>query len=560
MESRIEPTPNSSPITAQVPPSMNASLRTSATTAALAGLLLTCLTPALDAQWSEQHKLLPDDGLAGDLFGSAVATDGALVAVGAPSADDLGASSGAAYVFGAQLGAQQLELLPSNGAAGDQFGAALALDGGRVAVGAPLADRAGVNSGAVYVFDANTGMQLLELEPADGTDGDQFGYAVAMDAGLVVVGALGAAYVFDASTGQQLEQLLPLGGSTTLGLSAFGEAVDIDAGLVVVGARLENGVSGISGAAYIYDAASGDQLHRLIALNGTAWAFFGACVSIDGTVVAIGAPEAGPKGKHSGAAYIFDATTGQQVHYLFPADGHIFAKFGSSVGVDGQEVVIGAEQDNAGGFSSGAVYLYAAQSGNQLDKLLASDADALDEFGGAVAVAGGVLVSGAARDDDLGDASGSAYVFDAGGTPGPESYCTAGVSASGCQAALSASGIASATAASGFSLTAAGTEGAKDGLFFFGTNGRQANAWGTGTSFQCVVPPVKRGGLLTATGTTGACDGIFAQDLNARWTAKPSQNPGSGALVQAQLWYRDPLNTSNQTTSLSAAVEFTVGP
>ena len=97
---------------------MNASLRTSATTAALAGLLLTCLTPALDAQWSEQHKLLPDDGLAGDLFGSAVATDGALVAVGAPSADDLGASSGAAYVFGAQLGAQQLELLPSNGAAG----------------------------------------------------------------------------------------------------------------------------------------------------------------------------------------------------------------------------------------------------------------------------------------------------------------------------------------------------------------------------------------------------------------------------------------------------------
>ena len=56
------------------------------------------------------------------------------------------------------------------------------------------------------------------------------------------------------------------------------------------------------------------------------------------------------------------------------------------------------------------------------------------------------------------------------------------------------------------------------------------------------------------------CDGTFAQDLNARWTAKPNQNPGAGAVVQAQLWYRDPFNTSNQTTSLSDAIEFTVGP
>jgi hypothetical protein len=28
--------------------------------------------------------------------------------------------------------------------------------------------------------------------------------------------------------------------------------------------------------------------------------------------------------------------------------------------------------------------------------------------------------------------------------------------------------------------------------------------------------------------------------------------------VQAQLWYRDPLSTSNQTTSLSDAIEFVV--
>ena len=62
-------------------------------------------------------------------------------------------------------------------------------------------------------------------------------------------------------------------------------------------------------------------------------------------------------------------------------------------------------------------------------------------------------------------------------------------------------------------------------------------------------------------GTGGLCDGTFSHDMNARWTAKPVQNPGAGAVVQAQLWYRDPWNTAtSKTTSLSDAIEFTVGP
>jgi len=145
----------------------------------------------------------------------------------------------------------------------------------------------------------------------------------------------------------------------------------------------------------------------------------------------------------------------------------------------------------------------------------------------------------------------------------PASYCTPGTSASGCQASLGASGVASATGPAGFDLIATGVEAAKDGLFFFGTSGRQANPWGNGTSFQCVVPPLARLPLLAGTGTGGTCEGTFTQDLNALWCPgcpQAAKNPGAGALVQAQLWYRDPQNPSNQTTSLSDALEFTVAP
>ena len=148
-----------------------------------------------------------------------------------------------------------------------------------------------------------------------------------------------------------------------------------------------------------------------------------------------------------------------------------------------------------------------------------------------------------------------------GGCPNAASYCTSGTSASGCQALLTASGTSSATAPSGFVLTAASTEGNKSGLVYFGTAQKlPASSIGNSSSFQCVTPPVKRTQLLTGGGTNGNCDGTFNVDMNARWFSQPAQNPGAGATMFAQLWYRDPSNSSNQTTSRSDGVAWTVCP
>jgi hypothetical protein len=142
-----------------------------------------------------------------------------------------------------------------------------------------------------------------------------------------------------------------------------------------------------------------------------------------------------------------------------------------------------------------------------------------------------------------------------------KTYCTAGTTASGCQALLSATGVPSPTAGSGFTVTAATVEGDKDGIYFYGFQGAQANSWGNGTSYQCVVPPVKRAGIMAGSGTPGACDGTFSKDMNLYWaTASAFKVPAPGQQVSLQLWFRDPMNTSNQTTSLSDALQFTTCP
>ena len=247
--------------------------------------------------------------------------------------------------------------------------------------------------------------------------------------------------------------------------------------------------------------------------------------------------------------------------------GAAIARLPDLSGDGSREVVVGAPR--AGG-DDGRAYVLAAIDGSELFRVEGSPGSRL---GTSVARAGDfnddggydLVVSGPRADDPQNPAVQGVGVMRvySGEGPGLVRYCTAGTSANGCEAFLSATGTPSASSTNGFFVSAYAVEGKRNGMFFYGANGRQATPWGNGTSFQCVVPPVKRGGLLPSNGTNGACDGWFLQDLNARWCAscpKPAHNPGAGAVSQVQLWYRDPASTSNQTTSLSDALEFVVQP
>lgn len=404
--------------------------------ASLAGLAaVLTLTASSPAQSYEDAKLLPADGHAGQEFGSATALHGGLLAVGSRRDDDRGTDSGSAYLFDAATGAQRAKLVALDGAAGDRFGASIALGGGLAVVGAPMDDDRGAESGSVYVFDAQSGAQLAKLVAPDGADGDQFGCAVAVGSGRIVVGAIydddhgrnsGAAYLFDTQSYALVTKVVPSDGTMD---DLFGESVDVDGGIVVVGAHGNDERALFAGAAYLFDAADGSPLRKLMANDGSSWDFFGAAVAIDGGTVVVGAWADMPHGDNSGSAYLFDAASGNQLHKLVPSDGDYHDKYGISVAIDAGEVLVGAEGKDVGGvFDCGAVYRYDASSGALVTRLLASDAAPLDELGApySLAIEAGVVAAGVAADDDLGASSGSVYLYGGGGGGSPFTLSTTG--------------------------------------------------------------------------------------------------------------------------------------
>ena len=388
-------------------------------------ILLIGFSVAFNPIWgdtiNEDIQLSATDSTSGDEFGHSVSIDNGVAAIGAPFDDDNGANSGAAYLFDVSTGEQIVKLLPLDDVAGAEFGFSIAINNGIVAVGARADDENGTNAGAAYLFDASTGNQLFKLTPNDAEPNDEFGNSIAIDNDIVAVGAWradeygdgsGAAYLFDATTGNQLDKLLPPTGNN---YQTFGVSIAMDDGLVVIGARtffdLNDGYT--FAKAHLFDVSTGDQLNELqpdiLDLNGDQGGHFADAIDIDNGLIAVGAPYRSVVWDFSGAAYVFNATTGEQLHFIFPDEVWDRDHFGISISINNGVVAIGSQEDDDNGFDSGSAYLYDALTGNEISKLLASDGVEFDLFGTSVAIDGDVTVVGAKGYTE--SHTGSAYVY-----------------------------------------------------------------------------------------------------------------------------------------------------
>ncbi|VAX42299.1 hypothetical protein MNBD_PLANCTO03-96, partial [hydrothermal vent metagenome] len=114
----------------------------------------------------ETAKLLADDGAVSDLFGYSVAMSSDTAIIGASADDDNGSASGSAYVF-TQIGgvwSQQTKLLPDDGAEDDLFGHSVSISGDAVVIGARFDDDNGTDSGSAYVFIRSGGMWIQQAK------------------------------------------------------------------------------------------------------------------------------------------------------------------------------------------------------------------------------------------------------------------------------------------------------------------------------------------------------------------------------------------------------------
>ncbi len=326
------------------------------------------------------------------------------------------------------------------------FGQPVAVNGDIAVVGAPFAKNVGGQTpGALYVFQRNLGgtekwgfLQLL-MAP-DGVSGDQFGFSAAVNGTNLVVGApqnlsAGAAYLFQRSgTGSNqwilLKKLVAADGAAG---DNFGVAVSLSGATAVVGANNDADNGNGSGSVYLFEQAQGGvnqwgQLKKIVTNDSRGGDAFGSAVSLDGNVLAVGAPGDDDNGNGSGTASVFERNYDPaapstpspnnwgRIKKLLGSQTDNGDTFGFSVSVSGNLVAVGSPFDEVGGTTGGAAYVFDRNFGatgnwGEIKRIVPTDVLSADEFGNAVALDGDTVVVGSHFDDDLGVNTGSAYVF-----------------------------------------------------------------------------------------------------------------------------------------------------
>ncbi len=373
----------------------------------------------------ETVQVAPLEAPGNEIYGNAVIfTDGNTSVIAACKNDTLGIDAGLVYLTVSNV---TYELTALDGAAGDQFG--YAIDAGpeqdsgfsRVVIGAPFRDEMGESSGAAYLFDPS-GHQLVEYLPSDGQAGDRFGISVSLGSevgnGVVAIGAMrddgseGAVYIFDMLSGTELMKIVPNGLTP---FSEFGFSMEIDGSTLAVGAPGDATVGVSSGAVYVFDLETGEQLQRFFPSDGAAGDHFGHSVELASvSYLVVGSVDHQVNGVRSGAVYAFNNLNGDLENKFYPTDAVDGQQFGWSVSGVSFGLAVGAPGDSETGVEAGAVYTYYDPRGfSYREKLTLAGKNAHARYGHSVSMYGRHRLCVGAPDSNFrGPLAGYADTFD----------------------------------------------------------------------------------------------------------------------------------------------------
>lgn len=406
-----------------------------------------------------QSVLKGSDRQANDAFGFSVSIKGRFAIVGAPKEDGGEGSTmtdaGAAYIFEESDSAwtQTAVLHASDKSVGDGFGYAVSIGDDYAIVGAYQEDGGAgdpaLNAGAAYIYEKVSGQwtETAVLHASDAETSDHFGFAVAIDGTIALVGAYwedggdgdpegsaGATYVFERNDSGNWVETAILHASNMLendDPDYFGYSLDISSTYAVIGGF---GNSYNDGSAYIFEREglgnwteaailqpedmrtnSKGGFLQSVAISGN-YAVVGVCAENGGTGTAM---------TNAGAAYIYKRDAGGTwlgTAILYPSDAAEGDFFGRSVAIDGETVVVGAFGEGGGSDYlielAGAVYQFDRESGETWTEtgiIHSPLIQTMDLFGLSVGISGDTIITGAFQDDGEDENpilnTGTAYIY-----------------------------------------------------------------------------------------------------------------------------------------------------
>lgn len=364
---------------------------------------------------SDYGDILTGNPLANEISG----LKGQDTLIGGGGSDTLLGGEDNDILYGDEFLAQVKTFLDPTPTVDEFFGISVAILGNKVLIGASGKE----GGGAAFLFDLSTGKLLQKfLNPA--RESGSFGRSVAISDDTVLIGTGSSAYLFDILTGNLLQTFLDPRSDAQ---DSFGSSVAISGNKVLIGTR--------NAAAYLFNANTGSLLQTFLNPDPSFDDFgfpinewFSYSVAISGDKVAIGVPLSGTgvdgfNTDKVGAAYIFDATTGQLRQKLLNPTPDSNDLFGISVAISDDEVLVGAVGDDTGGKDRGSAYSFDIATGQLLHsfsnpaptsiKYLGQSVPIYGSgFGTSVAISGDHVLIGSEDHFNRAVFSGNAYLFD----------------------------------------------------------------------------------------------------------------------------------------------------
>jgi len=342
--------------------------------------------------WGEIKKLTDTDPLRNNRFGDSVSISGDIIVVGSPG-DDLGA--GSAFVYGRNVGGTDnwgeiKKIIASDGESGN-FGTSVSISGDTIVVGSNGGISGGISTGTAYVYGKNVGGtdnwgEIKKISASDGAFRDSFGVSIAIFDDTIIVGSTGDTTIAGFSTGSAYVFGRNVGGTDNWG-----------------------------------------DITKLIASDAAIRANYGVSVSIFDDTIVVGADKNdGSPPSTPGATYVYGRNVGGTDNWgdikklvdPNPLVG-LDDRFGESVSVYGDTIVVGARHQNGDNFfRTGAAYTFGKNIGGadnwgQITKLTASDGVTNDLFGVAVSISDDTTVIGAIAETGIFNFgfAGAVYIF-----------------------------------------------------------------------------------------------------------------------------------------------------